>query len=128
MADERLPIKFFARREVDNQRVEGGGDSKPPKFMLDGNDLVLKAKGYEDIFENFMEQVSRKENKESIVPFVFRAKLIEDAKAKTHRSKVTSLFKVGTENNVIGLADVDEILVKLEDRRDVGKIIKKLKR
>lgn len=127
MADERLPIKFFARREVDNQRVEGGGDSKPPKFMLDGNELVVKAKGYEDIFENFMEQVSRKENKESIVPFVFRAKLIEDAKAKTHRSKVTSLFKVGTENNVIGLSDVDEILVKLEDRRDVGKIIKKLK-
>ena len=25
MADERLPIKFFAKRDVDNMRVEAGG-------------------------------------------------------------------------------------------------------
>jgi hypothetical protein len=30
MSDERLPIKFFAKREVDNMRVEAGGGGEPP--------------------------------------------------------------------------------------------------
>lgn len=28
--DEKLPIKFFSKREEDNQRVEGGGSKTFP--------------------------------------------------------------------------------------------------
>ena len=38
MADERLPIKFFAKRDVDNMRVEAGGGGDPPKFVLSPED------------------------------------------------------------------------------------------
>lgn len=34
MENERLPIKFFAKREVDNLRVEAGGPSDLPKWVL----------------------------------------------------------------------------------------------
>lgn len=126
MADERLPIKFFDKREVDKMRVEGGGSKKPPKFILSENELHVKARAYENTFEAFLDIVSKKEQTQSVVPFVFTAKLIKDAKAKTHRSKVSSLLRAGNDNNVLGLAGVDELLIKLEDSRDVHKIIERL--
>ena len=39
---ERLPIKFFAKREEDNMRVEGGGNKTLPSFVLSGDELVKR--------------------------------------------------------------------------------------
>lgn len=39
MDNEKLPIKFFAPREVDELRIEGAGNSEPPKWLLSGDAL-----------------------------------------------------------------------------------------
>lgn len=43
---EKLPIKFFAKREEDKQRVEGMGSKELPKFVLYGNELNEKSANY----------------------------------------------------------------------------------
>lgn len=44
MDNEKLPIKFFAPREVDELRIEGAGNSEPPKWLLSGDALVSPVK------------------------------------------------------------------------------------
>ena len=39
MEKEKLPIKFFAPREVDELKVEGAGNSEQPKWVLTGENL-----------------------------------------------------------------------------------------
>ena len=38
--EDLLPIKFFAKRKIDEMKVEGGGSNKLPKFVLSGNELT----------------------------------------------------------------------------------------
>ncbi|WP_366924743.1 S8 family peptidase [Metallumcola ferriviriculae] len=127
MANERLPIKFFAKREVDNMRVEAGGGGEPPKFILGEEDLYIKARAFVSVVETFKEEVAKKERSNSLIPVVFKTKIIDDAAAKTHRREVSNLFRVGADNNILGLAEADEIIIKLDDSRETEKIIDRLK-
>jgi hypothetical protein len=128
MADERLlPIKFFAKREVDNMRVEAGGGGEPPKFVLSAEELMIKSRTFVDVVEDFKAEVLKKERENSLIPFVFKTKIIDDAAAKTHRREVSNLFRTGTDNNVLGLAEEDELIIKVDDSREVEKIIERLK-
>ena len=127
MADERLPIKFFAKREVDNMRVEAGGGGDPPKFVLSPEELQIKSRVFVDTFQEFRTKVLKKERDNSLIPFVFKTRIIDDATAKTHRREVSNLFRTGTDNNVLGLADEDELIIKVDDSREVDKILERLK-
>ena len=44
MDNERLPIKFFAPREIDELRVEGNRNQEPPRWLLTGQDLIDRLK------------------------------------------------------------------------------------
>ena len=92
MADERLPIKFFAKREVDNMRVEAGGGGDPPKFILSLEELQIKSRVFVDRFQEFRTKVLKKERNNSLIPFVFKTRIIDDATAKTHRREVSNLL------------------------------------
>ena len=127
MADERLPIKFFAKRDVDNMRVEAGGGGDPPKFVLSPEELQIKSRVFVDTFQEFRTEVLKKERENSLIPVVFKTKIIDDAAAKTHRREVSNLFRTGTDNNVLGLADEDELIIKVDDSREVDKILERLK-
>lgn len=127
MADERLPIKFFAKREVDNMRVEAGGSGDPPKFVLNPEELRIKSEAFVNVLQEFRTEVLEKEGKNSIIPVVFKTKIIDDASAKTHRREVSNLFRTGADNNVLGLADEDELIIKIDDSREVDKILERLK-
>lgn len=87
MADERLPIKFFAKREVDNMRVEPGGGGEPPKFVsrLSEEELMTRSKAFVDVVQTFKVEVLKKERENSLIPVVFKTKIIDDAAAKTHK-------------------------------------------
>ncbi|QNO13317.1 S8 family peptidase [Alkalicella caledoniensis] len=126
MADERLPIKFFAKREVDNMRVEAGGGGDPPKFVLSPEELMIKSRAFVDVVQEFKAEVLKKEKENSLIPVVFKTKIIDDATAKTHRREVSNLFRTGTDNNVLGLAEEDELIIKVDDSREVEKIIERL--
>ncbi|OWZ83369.1 S8 family peptidase [Natranaerobius trueperi] len=125
--NERLPIKFFAKREVDNQRVEPGGSRDLPKWVLDEEKLALKSKAFVSTVERFKEEVLKKERTNSLIPLTIKTRIIDEATAKTHRRKVTDLFRTSSDNNVLGLADSDELVVKLGDSRATDAIIKRLK-
>ncbi len=110
---ENLPIKFFAKREDDTKFVEGGGNGDNPKFVLSGEKLAERAAFLKD-------QVSNLENKiktrieSSDVPSVIKIRIIDEAKAKSHKKKVRKLFEYNRRNNIIGLIDDNEILVKVD--------------
>ena len=127
MDKERLPIKFFAKREVDNLRVEAGGSGDLPKWVLDERTLARKSESFVNTVESFKNEVLKKESSNSIIPLVFKTKIVNDATAKTHRREVSNLFKTGAQNNVLGLAEADEIIIKLEGSKETDTIIERLK-
>lgn len=127
MADGRLPIKFFAKREVDNMRVEGGGGGEPPKFILGEEELRVKSRTFVGVVESLKEEVIKKEKSNSLIPVVFKTKIIDDAAAKTHRREVSNLFRAGADNNILGLVESDEIMIKLDDLKETEIIIRRLK-
>lgn len=127
MSDDKLLIKFFSKREVDNQFVEGGGSNEPPKFILGQDELLIKSKAFIDVFQDLKASVIERECEKSFIPVVFKAKIIDDASAKTHRKEVNALFKTGIENNILGLVEEDELIIKIDNSKKADSIIERLK-
>ena len=112
MDNERLPIKFFATREIDELRIEGSRNSDPPKWLLTGQELVDRSVQLWDTFHSFSSTFESRTS--SPIPFVFVAKMCEDATAKSRRKDIMSLFQVSEKSNVLGLISSDELVVKVE--------------
>ena len=117
MDNEKLPIKFFAPREVDDLRIEGNGNSEPPKWLLSGDALVQRSTELLTAFNLFSSIIDNRIARKSAVPFVFIAKMCDDSTAKSRRKDITSLFQTTDRSNVIGLTDSDELIVKIDMRR-----------
>ena len=79
MENEKLPIKFFAPREVDELKVEGAGSSEPPKWVLTGEELAKRSSDLLSSFAQFTDNVAEREKRNSAVPFVFIAKMNKNA-------------------------------------------------
>ncbi len=127
MADERLPIKFFAPREVDEWRNEGSGSSDIPKWVLDGNELIQHSEKLFSTFSQFAEILADRKSRKSAVPFVFVAKICDDSTAKSRRKDISSLFQTDDDSNIIGLVDTDELIVKLKSISQMDTISARLK-
>lgn len=82
--DEKLPIKFFSKREEDNQRVEGGGSKALPKWVLTGDELHERSIKLSNSIDNIIENENWNNR---IVPIIVQAKLNKEALAKSHRKK-----------------------------------------
>lgn len=91
MDNERLPIKFFAPREIDELRVEGNRNQEPPRWLLTGQDLIDRSTQLLDAFHSFSDIFEQRVS--SPIPFVFVAKMCEDATAKSRRKDIMNLFK-----------------------------------
>ncbi len=122
MEKEKLPIKFFAPREVDELKVEGMGSSEEPKWVLTGEALIERSSQLLSSFSQFSDFVSSREQRNSAVPFVFVVKLDEEATAKSRRKDINALFQTGEKTSVIGLADTDELIVKLDSVAQMDEI------
>ena len=127
MKDDKLPIKFFAKREVDQTRIEGGGSSVLPNWVLKGEDLVKKSFQLYGEIEPFEELVAKRKKEGSIIPFVFNAKLFGEATAKSRRNDVESVFQTDSTNNIIGLSGTDELIVQVRSEKNIKSIAKRLK-
>ena len=125
--DENSPIKFFAKREIDNSRTEGGGNGKLPNWVLKDEELILKSKEL-DVSLNLIEDaLEKRPPEEDFIPTVIKTKINDFAKAKSHRSEVSSLFKVNSINSTIGLIGEDELLIKISSKKDLNKVRKNIK-
>lgn len=127
MEKEKLPIKFFAPREVDELKVEGAGNSEQPKWVLTGEALIERSSQLLSSFSQFADDVANREKRNSAVPFVFIAKLGEDSTAKSRRKDIHALFQTSDKSSVIGLANTDELIVKLDSISQMNEISSKLK-
>lgn len=126
MEKDRLPIKFFAPREVDEQKVEGAGSSEPPKWVLSGEQLAERSAELVSALNQFSEAIRIRTERNSAVPFVFVAKMCDDATSKSRRKDITSLFHTAEKGNIIGLADSDELIVKVDSRSQMAEIANRL--
>lgn len=120
---ERLPIKFFAKREEDNMRVEGGGNKTLPSFVLSGDELVNRAEMLCVEFDEIIDSIAHKDND---VPSVITAMLNPDALAKSHRGKINTLFSGNGRNNVIGLCDERTIKIMISGEEEALEIRKRI--
>lgn len=126
MANEKLPIKFFATREVDELRIEGSGNSEIPSWVLSGDELTQHSARLFSEFSQFSEAMVNRARRKSVVPFVFVAKMRDDSTAKSRRKDISSLFQVEDKTNIIGLADSNELIVKLESISQMNTISTRL--
>ena len=127
MPERKLPIRRFERREQDIQLVEPGGSSKAPEWILSKEQLSVRSQKLITAFEGIRMQVIQKEQENELIPVVFKARISEDALAKTHRKKISSLFRVRGRNNMLGPVDLDEVAVKVPTAKDADAIIHNLK-
>ncbi|CUQ61859.1 Uncharacterised protein [uncultured Flavonifractor sp.] len=126
MDNEKLPIKFFAPREVDELRIEGAGNSEPPKWLLSGDALVQRSTELLTAFNQFSRIIDNRIARKSAVPFVFIAKMCDDSTAKSRRKDITSLFQTTDRSNVIGLTDSDELIVKIDSISQMNEIANRI--
>lgn len=127
MSIEKLPIKFFAPREVDELKVEAGGGGDTPKWVLTGIELENRSEQLLDDFSKFEETIKDRNQKNSPIPFVFIAKISDDSTAKSRRKDISNLFQVKDRSNVIGLTKSDELIVRLDSIEDMNVISARLK-
>ena len=78
MSDDKLPIMFFATREVDQLRIEGSGSSDIPQWVLTGDDLLQKASELNASFDLITTNFKRHQELESR-SLCFVAKLKDDS-------------------------------------------------
>ncbi len=126
MKNEKLPIKFFAPREIDELRVEAGGNSDPPKWILSGEALEQRAKKLSNEFDEFESQLLEREAKASPIPFIFLAKMSHGSTSKSRRKEIANLFQVNNGSNIIGLAEADELIVRLDSITEMKTISSRL--
>lgn len=122
MADKNLPIKFFEKRQKDEQETEGGGGGKLPEWVLKTPSEIKQRSAYfrtrlDAVSETFTEKAKRK----SFLPTVVRLKINEDALAKSYRPDIAKLFNVG-KLNLIGFDNADELLIKIDNAEDLKRI------
>lgn len=125
MEREKLPIKFFAPRDIDELRIEGSGTSEKPKWVLSGQELKNRAEYLSDSL-NTIETIMEK-RKDSPVPFSFIARIQEDATAKSKRKDIANFFQVKETSSVIGLTATNKLLVSFDSLSEFGKISERLK-
>lgn len=126
MKNESLLIKFFAPREVDEKRVEPGGGGDAPKWLLTGEQLQIRSEKLLSSFSELDKIITARQEKNSVVPFVFVAKMCDDATAKSRRKDIVSFFQYSEKRNVIGLSDSDELLVKIGSKDEISNIYSRL--
>ena len=112
MSDNKfLPIKIFEKRkDYDERSTEGGGDSKEPSWVLHGSALTAHVSQLKhEILEIRSEFVQRK-NEKHCLPMLLATTIHQDALAKSHRGRITSVLESDGNDNVIGLNGDNQIL------------------
>jgi hypothetical protein len=128
MAEKNLPIKFFQKRKNDEQNTEGGGNSKPPKWVLKGKALSSHGKKLQIHLGQLETRLTMKSRQNNALPTLVRATLETKATAKSHRDDVVSLFNVNNKNNVIGFLGYFDVLLKIDNKKDLAEIENNIRR
>lgn len=123
---DNAPIKFFAKREVDNSRTEGGGGSDLPKWILSGDVLAFHSRELNSELSKLDDVFDNRSSDEEFIPAIVKTKIQDYARAKSHRTEVGKIFKTGSDSNIIGLIGENEVLIKVPDQNGLNRIKKNI--
>ena len=127
MADKNLPIKIIQKRvDVDDRETEGGGNRIPPKWVLSGRDLEVKAAHLQSEFSGIRNNLETKLKKYNNVPTVLKAKISDEALAKSHRSDIAQALVGKSIEKIFGVSPDQELLVRIDNVSDLDLIDKQL--
>lgn len=121
-AERNLPIKFFQKRDNDESSVEGMGNNDLPKWIKK-DDVLRKSIEFREILSGVGEKLQAKAAKNNYFPTVMRLKLYKTALAKKSRKEVSEIFNVDKKLNVFGFNGHEELLIKIDNTKDLIKII-----
>ena len=116
-ARELLPIRLFAKRTVDEQRVEGGPRDECPAWVLTGDDLKKRA---ESLREGLTDGSLREEHNPEL-PYTFEVVLDDNDTAKSKRGAVVDMLSPsGSESSyVVGMRGATGLILRLPTRKSV---------
>lgn len=111
MSEKYLPIKIFEKRkDYDDRRTEGGGDSREPGFVLHGEALRSHAAVLSDDLHEVRSDLHEKLAKQRTLPVIMATSLNEKAIAKSHRGRIVGILESDGKDNVIGVYGDRQIL------------------
>ena len=114
--DKFLPIKIFEKRkDYDDRSTEGGGDSREPSWVLHGDALSEHISQLHSDIQEMKGALTKREEKEHVLPMVMSTTVHNEALAKSHRGRITSVLDSDGADNVIGMDGNDRILSLVSD-------------
>lgn len=129
MGKRNLPVRIFSKREItDECAVEGMGSGELPKWTLSGIELRNRSEQLINGVECARESLDRRTKGREFIPITLTARLNDEAKAKSYRRKISQLFDTKQEDNIIGLIDEENLIIKIKDKIDLEQIQGRLKR
>lgn len=122
MAKKNLPVKIINKRvKVDDRRVEGMNGDELPSFVLKGEQLKIKASIIKKNFKNTKVTAQGLFKKYEDLPIVLKAKINDDALAKSYREDLVS-FITKNQYNVIGFSENEEIIIRVDTAKELDYI------
>ncbi|NOQ24126.1 MAG: S8 family serine peptidase [Bacteroidales bacterium] len=127
MNKKNLPVKLFEKRkEIDERRIEGGGDKKLPKWVLSEPELKLKSEEFTSVIHNKINDFANRSKIREFIPVTLTLELNQNARAKSHRSEIKKIFNVNYKYNLIGFSGENNIVVKIDNINDAKTIEKNI--
>lgn len=128
MSKKNLPIKIFEKRkEIDERRVEGGGNNDLPKFVLSDSELYERAEEFSAVVHDKLDDFEKRPQNRKFIPTTLNVEINDKAIAKSHRSEIKKIFNVNYKHNFIGFTGTNNLLVKIDSPKDVYEIEKNLR-
>ena len=126
--EKNLPIKLFKKRDNDKMlnNLAVIGDNNGNRFKLQGEALVSRANYFRRYFTGLNDRITSKSKTNNYIPTVVKLKINEFALAKTFRSEIGKIFNSSKKVNLIGLIDDNQLLIKIDDAKDLALIEAKI--
>lgn len=114
--DKFLPIKIFEKRkDYDDRSTEGGGDSREPSWVLQGDKLSSHILSLCEEIGDIKKELSMRQKKRNTLPMLISTTIHKDALAKSHRGRIAGVLEIDGKENVIGMDGNDSILSLVSD-------------
>ena len=114
-----LPVKFVHYRGVEDKfKPEASGNDKLPHYF-DINEIPGNIGRIRNSLKSLSARFGDNELSSSGLPVLVTAKLHEKATAKSYRPCVHNLFDISRKDNIIGMKDKNDVLVKIDNGRDL---------
>lgn len=126
--EKNLPIKLFKKRDNDKalNNLAPISENIGQKFRLKDAPLMTRASQLKKFFNQVDRRVKEKAKNDVYLPTVVKLKLNEDATAKSYRGEINKVFSPSRKVNIIGMLGANELLLKIDDSRDLQFIQDKL--